>query len=446
MVAPVLKPKTKYAKSGRVSIAYQVFGAGPIDLVYVPGWVSDVELHWDDPPYARFLTRLGAFARVITFDKRGTGLSDRDVGYPALEERMDDVRAVMDAASSQRAVIFGMSEGGSMSMLFAATYPERTRALVLFGAFAKRTQSADYPWAPAPAERQAWFDAIENNWNDMTDVADIAPSRIGDRAFEEWVGTLQRRGASPSAALTLAKTNTEIDVRGILPSIRVPTLIMQRRGDRDVKVDEARYLAEHIAGAKLKEFEGADHLIWCGDTDSAVAELQEFVTGARPPPDIDRVLATILVTDIVGSTERAVAMADRAWRDLLERHHALVRAELARHRGHEINTAGDSFMVAFDGPARAVRCARAIHAALEEIGLRVRAGLHTGECEVANGTYSGIALHIGARIGALAGAGETLVSRTVRDLCVGSGIEFATAGEHILKGVPGNWDVFLVRG
>ena len=437
------RPRTKYAKSGDVSVAYQVFGSGAVDLVYVPGWISDVEAAWEEPQFAQFLRRLGEFSRVIMFDKRGTGLSDRDVGYPTLEERMDDVRAVMDAAGSERAVIFGQSEGGGMSCLFAATYPERTRALVLFGAFARRSPAPDYPWAPSREERDRWISLIEENWGETTDVFDLAPSRAGDEALAEWFATMSRRAASPGSAVMLARINTDIDVRAVLPAIRVPTLVMQRRGDRDVKVEEAEFIAAQIPNAKLCLMDGQDHIFWCGDADRVLSEIQEFATGSRPTPAIDRVLATVLATDIVDSTRRARELGDAGWTMLLERHHQAVRKEISRFRGVEINTAGDSFMVAFDGPGRAVRCALAIHEATKPLGLELRAGLHSGECVLAGGARSGIALHVAARVAAQAGPRQTLASRTVKDLCIGSGLSFQTLGSFPLKGLEDDWEICI---
>jgi pimeloyl-ACP methyl ester carboxylesterase len=440
------KPRTKYAKSGKVNVAYQVFGSGAIDVIYVPGWISDVEAAWDEPQFAQFLRKLGEFSRVIMFDKRGTGLSDRDVGYPTLEQRMDDVRAVMDASGSERAVIFGQSEGGCMSCLFAATYPERTIALALFGAFAKRAPSLDYPWAPAREERERWINQIEDSWGLSTDVFDIAPSRAGDEAFAEWYATMSRRAASPSSAVMLARTNTDIDVSAVLATISVPTLVMQRRGDRDVKVEEAEFIAARIPNARLRLMDGDDHIFWCGDAGAVLGELQEFITGSRPPPAIDRVLATILATDIVDSTRRAGELGDAAWTLLLQRHHQVVRKEIARFRGKEVNTAGDSFMVAFDGPGRAVECAFAIHEATAPLGLALRAGLHTGECILLGGAHSGIALHVAARVAAKAGPHETLASRTVKDLCTGSGIVFQTLGSFPLKGLEDSWEICAASG
>lgn len=441
-----MKPKTRYAKSGEVSIAYQVFGDGPLDLVYVPGWVSHVEHAWEEPGYARFLERLATFARVIVFDKRGTGLSDRDAGLPTLEERMDDVRAVMDAVGSERAAILGTSEGGNMSILFAATYPERTIALVVFGIFAKRIWSADYPWAPKPADREQWFKLLEADWGGVVDLSILAPSRVGDLTFVDWWATYLRLGASPSAALALGRTNTQIDVRAILPAIRVPTLVLHRRGDHDSKVEEGRYIAAHIPNAKLVELDGEDHLIFVGDVDAVLNEVEEFFTGARRSVEVDRILATIMFTDIVGSTSHAAKLGDRHWQDLLSLHDRTVRQEIGRFRGREINTMGDGFVAAFDGPARAIRSALAITAGVRQFGIEVRAGLHTGECEVRDESLTGIALHIGARISAMAGPGEVLVSHTVKDLVAGSGITFTERGSHPLRGVPGEWAIFAATG
>jgi pimeloyl-ACP methyl ester carboxylesterase len=443
-MASLGKPRTRYAKSGRVSIAYQQFGSGSLDLVHVPGWVTHIEYNWEEPAYVRFLERLGSFVRVIMFDKRGTGLSDRDCGLPSLEERMDDVRAVMDAAGVERAAIFGASEGGNMSALFAATYPERVVALVLFGCFAKRIWSPDYPWAPTPEERQKWFDLIEQDWGGVVDIATLAPSRADDPAFADWWATYLRMSASPSAALSLAHANTQIDTRHILSTIRVPTLVLHRRNDRDVHLAEAELIASSIPGARLVVLEGEDHLVWVGDQASLLDEVEEFLTGARREREIDRVLKTILFTDIVGSTLRAADLGDRAWHDMLGRHDAAVRNALARFRGQEINTAGDGFVASFDGPARAIRCALAIKGAVRPFGIDIRAGIHSGECYIEDGALSGIALHIGARVAAMGQAGEVLVSSTVKDLVAGAGITFAERGVHVLKGVPGEWPIFNV--
>ncbi|HEY2561336.1 MAG TPA: adenylate/guanylate cyclase domain-containing protein [Caldimonas sp.] len=427
-------------------IAYQVLGSGPFDLVYSPGWVSHIELALEDPLQGRFLRRLASFARLILFDKRGTGLSDRvpDDQLPTLEQRMDDLRVVMDAVGSERAAIFGVSEGGNMSALFAATYPERTLALVTFGIFAARVWCPDYPWAPTPEEREQVYQVVERDWGGAMDLATLAPSKAGDPVFMRQLATYLRRAASPGAALALLKMNTQIDIRNVLPSIRVPTLVMHRTADRDVNIEEARFVAARIPGARLVEFSGDDHLPWVGDQDAIVDEVQEFLTGVRPPPEADRVLATVLFTDICGSTEHAVRLGDRRWRELLGQHHALVRAQLARFRGQEVDTAGDGFFATFDGPARAVRCAGAVRDATRGLGLEVRAGLHTGEVETTGEKVAGIAVHIAARVVASAGPGEILVSSTVRDLVSGAAIAFRDRGPHALKGIPGEWRLFAV--
>jgi class 3 adenylate cyclase len=439
-------PETLYARSGDVNIAYQVVGEGELDLVYVPGWVSNVEYVWTYPPLEHFLRRLATFSRLILFDKRGTGLSDAVAldKLPTLEQRMDDVRAVLDAVGSERAALFGHSEGGAMCMLFAATHPERVKALVLLSVYAKRLRSDDYPWAPTAEEREAEARGLEERgWADV-DTGYYAPSRLDDREFDRWLRGWLRNGASPRAAAALLRMNSRIDVREVLPTIGVPTLILHRTDDRDVKPEEGRYIAERIAGARFVELPGDEHVIAAGEVDRLADEIEQFLTGSRPAPEADRVLTTLLFTDIVGSTDRAVALGDREWRDLLDRHHALVRAELERHRGREIDTAGDGFLATFDGPARAVRCACAIRDAVRTVSLEVRAGVHTGEVQLRGDGVAGIAVHAGARIAALAGAGEVLVSRTVTDLTAGSGLVFEPRGEHELKGVPGPWQVYAV--
>jgi class 3 adenylate cyclase len=438
---------TQYARSGGVNIAYQVVGDGAFDLVFAPPWVSHLEEDWEDPMHARFLERLASFSRLIVFDKRGTGMSDRvpDDRLPLLEERMDDMRAVMDAAGSDRAAVFGASEGGNLATLFAASYPERTRALVTFGIFAKRIWSPDYPWAPTPEERAGFFEVIERDWAGLMDISDLAPSIADDPVAAARLARSLRRAARPGAALALARMNTEIDIRSVLPTISVPTLVLHRRGDRDANVEEGRWIASRIPGARFVELDGDDHLPWIGDRDSVVDEIEEFLTGVRGGGEPDRVLATLLFTDIVGSTARAAEVGDRAWRDLLDRHHAVVRRELERWRGREIDTAGDGFFAAFDGPARALRCATAAVEAVRPLGLAIRAGVHTGECERANGRLRGIAVHIGARVAAQAGAGEVLASSTVKDLVAGSGLAFDDLGETTLKGVDEPWRVYRLR-
>jgi class 3 adenylate cyclase/alpha-beta hydrolase superfamily lysophospholipase len=440
-----MPPETRYAKSGDLHIAYQVVGEGPLDLVLVHGWVSHIEHAWDYPPFAHCLMRLASFARLIHFDKRGTGLSDRVAELPSLEQRMDDLRAVMDAAGSEQAVLFGYSEGGPMAALFAATYPGRTAALIMYASYARRVRAPDYPWGPTPEERLAELDSIEQWWGRPGgQVATRAPSHADDPRYREWFATYLRRSASPGAALALARMNLEIDVRPVLPAIRVPTLILHRVGERELPVAGARYLATWIPGARYVELPGDDHSLWAGDSDAIIDEVEEFVTGVRPAPEPDRVLATVLFTDIVGSTQRAAALGDRRWRELLDAHHAAVRRELARFRGREVKTTGDGFLAAFDGPARAVRCAAAIRDAVRQLGIEIRAGLHTGEVELLGDDVGGIAVHIGARVAAEAGPGEVLVSSTVKDLVAGSGLEFDDRGARALKGVPGEWRLFAV--
>jgi pimeloyl-ACP methyl ester carboxylesterase len=437
-------PKTEYARSGALHIAYQVVGSGPLDLVYVPGWVSHVDLAWEEPMLARFLTRLASFSRLITFDKRGTGLSDRvpQEELPTLEARMDDLRAVMDAAGSERAAIFGFSEGGNLSTTFAATYPERTSALIMFGTFAKRIRSPDYPWAPTVEERQQSYEEIAREWARGMTLDRYVPSMLGDEAFTRRLSAYFRSAASPGAAVALLRMNSEIDVRQVLPAIHVPTLVMHRTGDRSVHVEEGRWMAGQIPGARFVELTGEDHMPWVGDQDAILDEIQEFLTGIRPEREPDRVLATVLVTDIVGSTRHATRLGDRAWSELLTRHHEIVRGELRAFRGREVDTAGDGFLATFDGPARAVGCACRIRDAVRALGLEIRAGLHTGEIELAGGKPHGIAVHTGARIASVAQANEILVSSTVKDLVSGSGIRFADRGMHALKDIPRQWQLF----
>jgi pimeloyl-ACP methyl ester carboxylesterase len=363
-------PETRYAKSGDLNIAYQVVGEGPFDLVYVPGWVSNIEAMWEEPSHARLLGRLAAFSRLILFDKRGTGMSDPVPvdRLPTLEERMDDVRAVMDAAGSERAAIFGSSEGGLMSVLFSATSPERIEALITLAIYATRLRSRDYPWAPKPGARAAEIEEIERSWGGEMDISDLAPS--ADEAFKRRAVAYLRRSASPGAAVALLRMNSQIDVREVLPTIRVPTLVLQRVDDRDVSVEEGRWIARQIPGAKYVELPGDEHLIWAGDVDAVVDEVEEFLTGRRPVYEPDRVLATVLFTDIVGSTERATELGDRRWRELLDQHHSLVRRQLERFDGREVDTAGDGFLATFDGPARAIRCADSLRVGSERSASR----------------------------------------------------------------------------
>ena len=439
-----MPPETRYAKSGDVNIAYQVVGDGPTDLVYVPGWVSNVELIWEKPKPTRFLERLASFSRLILFDKRGTGMSDRvsNGRLPTLEERMDDVRAVLDAVGSKRAALVGHSEGGSMSLLFAATYPERARALVLIGVFARRIRTDDYPWAPSLEERLETIETVERDWGVGLDITEMAPHE--DPALLEWYSTCLRRSASPGAAAALLRMNSQIDTRHVLPTIQIPTLVIHRTADRDVTVDEGRWIADQIPGARFVELPGDEHLVWAGDQDALLAQIEEFLTGTRSAQQYDRVLSTVLFTDIVGSTERARALGDRAWRDVLDEHHTRVRNVLDQHRGLEVDTAGDGFFASFDGPARGIRAACAIRDGVRQLGLEIRAGLHTGECELLRDKIGGIAVHTGARVAAAAEPGEVLVSSTVKDLVAGSGIEFEDRGEYQLKGITEAWHLFKV--
>jgi pimeloyl-ACP methyl ester carboxylesterase len=424
-----------------------VVGTGPLDLVYVPGWVSNVALNWDEPSYARFLTRLSTFARLIMFDKRGTGLSDRipGQGLPTLEQRMDDVRAVLDAAGSARAALLGVSEGGSMCALFAATYPQRTEALVMYGSYARRQRAPDYPWGQSDAQLASSLREIEEGWGGPVGRAARAPSAAHDERFMRFWASYLVQSASPEAAATLARMNAEIDIRPVLPAIQVPTLILHRAGDRIVQTAEAAYLAEHIPTAKLVVLEGEDHLPWVGDQDEVLDEIEEGLTGIRRGPELHRVLATVLFTDIVDSTKKAAELGDARWKELLHRHDELVRTELTRFRGVEVKTTGDGFLATFDGPARAVGCAAAITQTVRSLGIEVRAGCHTGEIEHVGGDVAGLAVHIGARVAALAGAGEVLVSSTVKDLVVGSGLSFDDRGSHELKGVPDRWHLYAAK-
>ncbi|MCI4347635.1 MAG: adenylate/guanylate cyclase domain-containing protein [Thermoplasmata archaeon] len=438
-------PETKYARSHGVHIAYQVFGRGPPDLVLVPGWASHMEYSWEEPMYARYLERLASFSRVIWFDKRGTGLSDRVGGFAKPKERMDDLRAVMKAAGVKRAAVLGVSEGGSMSALFTAAHPERVSALILYGAFAKRLRGPGYPWAPTLAARKKWIGQIEAGWGTDVEVASLAPSVAGDEAFRRWFATFSRLSASPSAIVDLARMNTRVDIRAVLPSIRVPTLVIHRSGDLDVDVGNGRYLARHIPGAKYVELPGDDHLWWVGDTDKLLEEIQEFVTGTRSPRTRERVLTTVMFTDIVASTTQARALGDRKWANLLARHNQRVRQELTRFGGHEVKSTGDGFLATFDGPAMGIRCASAILHSVQDLGVSIRIGLHTGECEVLGHDIAGVSVHIASRVAGMADGRNVVVTSTVKDLVAGSGINFRSLGRHTLKGVIEPWKLFELR-
>ena len=431
----------RYAKSGDVHIAYRVFGDGPRDIVLIPGTLSHAELLWELPSNEHLLKRLTAFARVIVFDKRGQGLSDR-VAEQTLEERTGDVCAVMDAAGSARATIYGWSEGGPMCLMFAATYPERTAALVLYGTFASMK---DEPWGVGREQMEQFLGHLERRWGEGVVVLLNAPSRRNDQAFLQSFARIERASASPGSVLTLMRANYGVDVRHLLPALRVPTLILHRADDELVPVRAGRYLAEHIPGATYAEIPGTDHLVLDLETQDVIADkIEEFITGERRRLEPDRVVATVMFTDIVGSTQRAAEMGDARWRELRAAWHTVMRKELAAFRGREVDVAGDGLLATFDGPARAIRCACSVRDRVHGLGLQVRTGLHTGECELSGEAVVGIAVHIGARVAALAGSDEVLVSSTVRDLVAGSGLEFADRGAHSLKGVPGEWRLYLV--
>ena len=440
-------PETRYARSGDVHIAYQTVGDGPRDLVFVHGWISHIEHVWEEPSVARFFSRLASFTRLILLDKRGTGMSDPVPldRLPTLEERMDDVRAVMDAAGSERATLFGTSEAGALNLLFAATYPDRTVALILLNSYARIAWAPDYPFGiPADAAGRL-LKSIEAGWGQGVAFEALVASQANDPAQRAWWARYQRLAASPGAAVTLLRRAYDTDARAVLSAIRVPTLVLHRAGDPFSGPEHGRYLAEHIPGARYVELSGVDHLLFAEDADRIVTEVRQFMTGIRDETEHERVLATVLFADIVDSTARAAALGDRRWRDLLDRYYAVIRADLAHFRGREVDTAGDGVFASFDGPARAIRCGLAIARAVTPLDLAVRVGVHTGECAVIGDKVAGIAVHIGARVAAQARANEVLVSSTVRDLVAGSGIEFEDRGVQALKGVPGEWRLFGVR-
>ncbi|MCI0679154.1 MAG: adenylate/guanylate cyclase domain-containing protein [Actinobacteria bacterium] len=439
-------PETRYARSGDVNIAFQVVGEGPDDLVYIPGWISNIEIMWEDPPMAAFLERLASFTRLIIFDKRGTGMSDRvpSQHLPTLEVRMDDLRAVMDVVGSEGASLLGHSEGGNMAILFAATHPQRVDRLILVGSYAKRVWSEDYPWAPTPDTREDEVAELEEHWGEPGTMMELAPSRFDDPAFRGWMSRYARLGATPKDAVTLLRMNTQIDTRSVLPSISVPTLCIYKTADRDVNVEEGRWIVSVIPGAKLVEIGSRDHWIAGEGAEEVLDAIELFVTGHLPSRQPTRVLTTVLFTDIVGSTDTAQALGDSEWRGLLGRHREMVRTEIARFKGQEVVTTGDGFLARFDGPARAVRAARSIANGAVALGLEIRAGVHTGEVELVGDDIAGIAVHLGARIAGLGSPGEVLVSRTVRDLVAGSGLVFDDRGQHQLKGISEPWQVFAV--
>jgi class 3 adenylate cyclase len=431
---------TRYAINGDVHIAYQAFGEGPIDLIYTSGIWSNLEIMWEWPAWARYLERLASFTRLILFDMRAVGLSDRGSQPPILELQADDVRAVMDAVGCESGAVYGGARGAAAAMMFAASYPERVRALVLYAPVAKTVRSPDWPYAKTEEEQRAFYDRFVSEMGTGENLEVQGPSH--DERFKKWWARFERLVATPGAYLELARIFTELDVRQVLPAIQSPTLVLHRTEDRVVPVGQGRAVAERIRNARFIELPGMDHIPFLGDWELLVAEIEEFLTGDRSVPEPDRVLATVLFTDIVGSTEMAATLGDRAWKELLSDHHALVRRHLATFRATERGTAGDGFMASFDGPARAIRCAQAVVESVRSLGIQVRAGVHTGECELVETGLAGIAVHIAARVAAAAGPGEVLVSSTVRDLVAGSGIRFSDTGRHSLKGVPEEWRLY----
>ena len=439
-----MPPETKYAKSGDVNIAYQVFGEGPLNLLIAPGFVSHCEVLWEHPMVAKSFERLASYARVILFDKREQGLSDRLGRPPTIEEMVDDIQAVLDVTETERTAAFGISEGGAMALLFAATHPDRCTHLALWNAYARVSRAPDYPDGIDPSSLDTWGELMQERWGGPVALGAFAPSRKGDRAFEEFWAHLLRSGTSPRSAAALMTLYKELDVRSVLSVISAPTLVMARAGDRVVPAALGRHIAENIAGARYAEFPGADHIMWTEGGDEINDELEEFLTGTRRERPPERALATVLFTDIVDSTAHAARLGDRAWREVLDRHDALVGDRVEAGRGRVVKSTGDGVLATFDGPARAIECASGLAREIPDLGIEIRAGLHSGECELRGEDVGGMAVHIGARIAARAEPGEVLASSTVKDLVVGSGIEFEERGSAELKGVPGEWRLFAV--
>jgi pimeloyl-ACP methyl ester carboxylesterase/class 3 adenylate cyclase len=435
-------PDTHYVTTGGVSIAYQVSGSGPIDLVVVPGWLSNIEIFWEEPRVARFFQKLGTFSRVILFDKRGTGLSDRSIEAATLEERMDDVRAVMDAVGSSRAALFGYSEGAAMCTLFAATYPDRVTALITLGGFPRRTKAPDYPWGPDKEEHEKFYEVTTAEWGGPVGIEARAASVSGDPACRQWWAKFLRLSGTKSSAVALLRANAEIDVRHVLPTISVPTLVAFTSKDPLFPPAVGRYMASLIPNSKLLEIDSIDHLPFFDVADEVIQAIQTFLEGAPVERLVESSISTLMFTDIVGSTELAVSKGDQRYADILELHHQMVRRELVVHRGQEIETTGDGFLACFDGPARGIKCGRAVVRSLQTIGITTRVGLHTGECELRDGRLRGIALNIAARVMAAAPEGAVVVSQTVKDLVAGSGLKFIDKGPHSLKGLPDQWRLF----
>jgi pimeloyl-ACP methyl ester carboxylesterase len=437
-------PRTRYAWSGDVSIAFQTVGDGPPDVLFAPGFPSHLEHAWEQPRLAHFYARLAAISRLILFDKRGLGLSDRvaDSDLPGIEQRMDDIRAVLDEVGSERATVVGMSDGGPIAAVFAATYPDRTAGLVIVNGYARRLRSDDYPWGPTAEDWRGIEETFVEDWGDPLFLDFLMPSRADDREFADWWAAYLRRSSSPRAAAAYLRMNAEIDIRAVLPAIHVPTLVLHTVGDRICPIEGGRYLAGRIPGARLVELAGGDHQPWAADDpELLIGAIEEFVTGQRHGPPPESVLTTLLMTDIVESTETAVGLGDRRWTTLLGSHHSIVRTHLARFRGAEVNTTGDGFLAMFDGPRARFRCALALNDALAAVGVRIRAGVHTSEVELSGGDVHGVGVHVAARVVSKAGPGEVLVTSVVRDLAVGSGLAFRPRGRHALKGVPGDWEL-----
>jgi pimeloyl-ACP methyl ester carboxylesterase len=437
--------RTRYAKSGEISIAYQVVGEGENALVYVPGWISHVEHMWEEPLAAAFLRRLAGFSRLVLLDRRGLGMSDPVPRMPTLEERMDDVRAVMDDAGIERAALLGVSEGGPMCMLFAASFPERCTSLALVNTFARLLRDETTPWGSSEEDRARFLAQVGASWGTGVSADVLAPSLAKDPAFRERFGRLERMAASPGRARMLLEIAFATDVRAVLPSVRVPTLVVHRVDDSAISSKGARDIAARIPAARLVLVPGRDHLVFAGDTEPLLSEIERFITGEQRAASAERVLATVLFCDVVGATERAAKLGDANWRELLVRHDRLVRDSVARFRGRVIDAAGDGHFASFDGPARALHCAAAIRDAARPLGLALRQGVHTGECEVVGEKVAGLAVHIGARVAALAAPGEVWTTSTVRDLVVGARLDFDARGRHALKGVPGEWDLLAAR-
>ncbi|MBX7170083.1 MAG: alpha/beta fold hydrolase [Pyrinomonadaceae bacterium] len=442
---PAHTPETHYAQSGEVNIAYQVVGSGDIDIVFVMGWISHLEYFWKEQQFAAFLNRLASFSRLILFDKRGTGLSDRVPVHelPTLEQRMDDVRAVMDAVGSEKAVLVGVSEGGPMCSLFAATYPEKTTALVMIGTYAKRIKDEDYPWGVSAEDREEFFEMMRRDWGKPVGIEERAPTMAYDEEFRNWWATYLRMGASPGAAVALTKMNAEIDVRNVLPTIRVPTLVIHRSGDLCLKVEEGRYVASRIPACKYLELQGIDHLPFVGNQNEILDEIEEFLTGVRHSEDHDRVLATVMCVKIIDSETQTLEITN--WEQLMERSGVYMHRQIELFKGNEVSFEENGILATFDGPARAIRCALAITESSDRLGLQVKTGVHTGECDVIGSKYSGFAIDLAERIANEAGLGEVLVSRTVKDLVAGSGLLFVEHSKKSFSEIQGEWRLFRVK-